>query len=230
MKYDILLLDADETLMDFPDAEHQALVRTFDEHGLSFDEQVDQLYQSINQGLWRQLERGEITKDQLLAARFARLFEALHIEGIDSDEFNRKYLYNLGFGSRTMPDALETCRALHQLGCRLYVLTNGVSATQRRRLGASGLMPYLSDIFVSEEAGQPKPALAYFQYVFERIPEFEPSRALMVGDSLSSDMEGARRAGLDACWFNAKGLINEKGIPIRYEIAALPELIGIVEG
>ena len=119
MKYDILLLDADETLMDFPDAEHQALVRTFGEHGLSFDEQVDQLYQSINQGLWRQLERGEITKDELLAARFARLFEALHIEGIDSDEFNRKYLYNLGFGSRTMPDALETCRALHQLGCRL---------------------------------------------------------------------------------------------------------------
>ena len=158
------------------------------------------------------------------------IFERMHIEGIDSDEFNRKYLYNLGFGSRTMPDALETCRALHQLGCRLYVLTNGVSATQRRRLGASGLMPYLSDIFVSEEAGQPKPALAYFQYVFERIPEFEPSRALMVGDSLSSDMEGARRAGLDACWFNAKGLANGQNIPIRYEIAALPELIGIVEG
>ena len=230
MQYDILLLDADETLMDFPDAEHQALVRTFHDHGLAFDGQVDAQYQSINQGLWRKLERGEISKDQLLATRFAQLFEELGVTGIDSDDFNREYLYNLGFGSRTMPCAVEICRALHERGCRLYVLTNGVSATQRRRLGASGLMPYLSGIFVSEEAGQPKPALAYFEYVFARIPDFEASRALMVGDSLSSDIEGARRAGLDACWFNAKGLVNEKKIPVRYEITELSELIGIVEG
>ena len=130
MKYDILLIDADETLMDFPDAEHQALIRTFQAHNLPFSDEIDQLYQSINQNLWREFEQNKITRQQLLATRFAKLFEALHID-LDSDAFNTEYLFNLGFGGKTLPHALDTCKQLHEMGCRLYILTNGVGATQR---------------------------------------------------------------------------------------------------
>ena len=147
MRYDILLLDADETLMDFPAAERQALRRTFADHGLTFTQATDDLYQQINQSLWRQFERGEITRPQLLATRFAKLFEELATPGIDTDAFNREYLHNLGYGTQPLPHALELCQALSALGCRLYILTNGLSGPQRRRLAGSGLTPYLSDIF-----------------------------------------------------------------------------------
>ena len=184
MKYDILLIDADETLMDFPAAEHQALIRTFQAHNLPFSDEIDQLYQSINQNLWREFEQNKITCQQLLTTRFAKLFEALHID-LDSDAFNTEYLFNLGFGDKTLPHALDTCKQLHKMGCRLYILTNGVGATQRRRIQASGLSPFLTDIFVSEESGFQKPMKEFFDYVFARIPDFDKTRALMIGDSLA---------------------------------------------
>ncbi|MCI6349175.1 MAG: YjjG family noncanonical pyrimidine nucleotidase [Negativibacillus massiliensis] len=228
MKYDILLIDADETLMDFPDAEHQALIRTFQAHNLPFSDETDQLYQSINQNLWREFEQNKITRQQLLATRFAKLFEALHID-LDSDAFNTEYLFNLGFGGKTLPHALDTCKQLHEMGCRLYILTNGVGATQRRRIQASGLSPFLTDIFVSEESGFQKPMKEFFDYVFARIPDFDKTRALMIGDSLSSDMEGARRAGVDACWFNPQHKPRPQDIPIHYDIDSLPRLLQIVQ-
>ena len=162
-----------------------------------------------------------------------RSFEELAVPGIDTDAFNREYLHNLGYGTQPLPHALELCQALSALGCRLYILTNGLSGPQRRRLAGSGLTPYLSDIFVSEETGFQKPRKEFYDYVFARIPDFAKSRALMVGDSLSSDMEGARNAGVDACWYNPKGktappdLLAPAG-PIRYEIRELMELVEIL--
>ena len=114
-------LDADETLMDFPDAEHQALVRTFEDHHLTLTPSIDQLYQQINSGLWKQFEQQLITRKQLLSTRFAQLFDTLGITGIDSENFNREYLFNLGYGSKTMPYAQECCQQLYQAGCRLYI-------------------------------------------------------------------------------------------------------------
>lgn len=228
MKYDIILLDADETLMDFPDAEHQALVRTFEDHHLTLTPSIDQLYQQINSGLWKQFEQQLITRKQLLSTRFAQLFDTLGITGIDSENFNREYLFNLGYGSKTMPYAQECCQQLYQAGCRLYILTNGVAATQRRRLDASGLMPYFSGVFVSEESGYQKPLKEYFDYVFARIPDFDRQRALMVGDSLSSDIEGARRAGVDACWLNLHDKQPPEGLPIRFTISSLRQLPDII--
>lgn len=233
MHYDTLLLDADETLMDFPAAERQALQRTFMQHGMHFTDQTDAAYQQINQQLWRQFERGEITRPQLLATRFAALFAQLRVSGIDTDAFNREYLFNLGYGTQLMPHALPVCQTLYHRGYRLYILTNGVSAPQRRRIGGSGLQPYLSGIFVSEESGYQKPLREFYDYVFAQIPNFHPETALMVGDSLSSDMEGARRAGVDACWLNQKGQSAPQDLlfpagPIRYEIHSLPELLEIL--
>lgn len=230
MKYQTVLLDADNTLMDFADAEHQALVRTFLEHNIHFDESIKQHYQSINQNLWKQFEQNKISKENLLASRFALLFNQLKISGIDAVNFNRKYLFNLGFGNKTMPHAQETCHLLHQMGCRLYILTNGVADTQYQRLSSSSIYPYLSDIFVSEDVGFQKPRKEFFDYVFSHIPHFISEKALMVGDSISSDMQGAANVGIDRCWFN----FESKPLPdfphIHYTITSLLELPDIVLG
>ena len=225
MKYTTIFFDAYQTLMDFEDAEHQALERTFAEYHLSLNEEIHQLYQQINQSLWNAFEKNLIQKQQLLRERFGQLFQKLHIENIDPSVFNHHYLYNLGFGSKTLPGAVEVCRKLYNMGLKLYILTNGVSKTQRRRLSASGLLPYVQDVFVSEEAGFQKPLKGYFDYVFARIPDFDAGKTLMVGDSLTSDILGANQAGLDSCWFNPQKKPRPQSPHIDFEISSLEEIL-----
>ena len=126
-----------------------------------------------------------------------------------------------------MEGALEVCRTLSQ-SRRLYILTNGVARTQQARLEASGLLPYLRRVFVSEEAGAQKPNGAFFRYVFQRIPDFRPDRALMVGDSLVSDMKGGHDAGVDTCWYNPKGLPVPQDGTVTWSIGRLEELLALV--
>lgn len=227
-RYPIVLLDADGTLLDFEDAETQALRRTFQDHGLTLTEELDARYQCINKGLWAEFEQGLIDKQTLLDSRFTRLFAEFGIQE-DGVAFNREYLYNLGYGSKLLPQALELCQTLSPF-CRLYILTNGVSDTQRRRLEASGLMPYLSGRFVSEDAGYQKPLPGFFDYTFARIPDFDPNQAVMVGDSLTSDMQGAANAGIPGCWFAPGGQTDTRGVLVRWRITQLLDLVPLVWG
>lgn len=228
MKYSILLLDADETLLDFKMAEAHALEETFRHYSLLYNEEIHALYHTINHQLWRDFEDGRITKDQILAQRFRKLFARLGIED-ELSGFEEEYQRALGRGGFVLPQALEVCQELSR-DCRLYILTNGVEATQESRLDLSGLRPYLSGVFVSETTGYQKPQKEYFDYVFSRIPGFDRSQALMVGDSLNSDMKGGEGAGLATCWYNPAHLPNEAGVRIDYEIHDLRELAKIVKG
>lgn len=228
LKYSIILLDADNTVMDFNDAEHQALIKVFADYHLTLTPRIEQIYQTVNQNLWKEFEQNKISKQQLLSSRFALLFEHLGIIGIDSVKFNRQYLLHLGEGNKPMPQAQDVCRRLCEMGCRLYILTNGVSRAQHSRLSSSALAPYLSDIFVSEDAGFQKPRKEYFDYVFARIPHFDSKKALMVGDSLSSDMRGALAAGLDRCWFNPSHQPLPNDLSLTYVISSLTQLLEIV--
>lgn len=226
MTYKTILFDADMTLFDFKKAEDQALERTLMAHGYPCSPQVKELYITINEALWRSFERGEITKEALLATRFARLFQGPNIpdDGID---FNREYLENLGDGAFLTDGALELCQTLAR-SARLYIITNGVTHTQKKRLRLSELAPYIQGIFVSEETGSQKPFLPYFQYVAEHIPDWDPATTLVVGDSLTSDIQGAINAGLDCCWFNPQGLPYTLATPCTCQISRLSQLVPLV--
>ncbi len=228
MRYHTILFDADGTLLDFKNAEETALKKTFADHGFPFDEQTNHLYQQINHGLWGQFERGEIEKSVISTTRFTRLFQALGIAA-DGVAFNTEYLYNLGDGSKVLPGAKELCAALAP-HCRLYIVTNGISKTQYRRLGGSVIQPYMSDIFVSEDTGSQKPLKAYFDYVFERIPGLDLKKTVIVGDSLTSDIQGGINAGIDTCWYNPSHAENAEQIPVTWEIDDLLDFIEIAEG
>lgn len=143
--------------------------------------------------------------------------------------FEEEYQQALGQGGFLLPQAMEVCRRLSR-DCRLYILTNGVEATQESRLTRSGLRPYLSGVFVSETTGYQKPQREYFEYVFSHIPRFDKNRALMVGDSLTSDMKGGEGAGLATCWYNAAHAPNNANVKIDYEIDDLRQLYDIVSG
>lgn len=227
-KYDFLLLDADETLFDFPRAEREALCDALSATGIAPNEEMIATYSKINDGFWKMLERGEIGKSELRVARFAAFCRHY---GFDTDvaRLAKGYTDALATKGYLIPRALEVCRTLSAC-CKLYIITNGIASVQRGRFEPSPLRAFVQAIFISEEIGAEKPHPAYFEAVAAQIPDFDRKKALIVGDSLSSDMRGGVNAGIDTCWFNPKGKKALDDLAITYEIHALEELIPLVLG
>lgn len=222
MIYKTLLFDADDTLLDFHKTEEAALASAFAACQIPLTPQVKALYHEINQNLWKRFERGEIDRNTVVYTRFQKLFDALGIQA-DGRAFEDDYQARLGEGAFLIDGALEVYCELSKT-CDLYIVTNGVSKTQRSRLSASGLLPYTKGVFISEDAGCQKPMKEFFDYVFSHIPGIDPSRAMIIGDSLTSDIRGGNHAGIDTCWYNPKGLSNNAGCTVTYEIRQLSEL------
>lgn len=228
MPYTTLLFDIDDTLLDFKVAEHYAISTLMTELSVEASDANIQNYSRINQGYWEEFEKGLLAKDVLIAKRFETFF-ALHeltVNGSDMDVKFRSYLeqsHHLIAGTMPLMEALKP-------KYNLYATTNGVARTQQRRIKDSGLIQYFNDIFVSEETGYQKPTKEYFDYVFVRIPDFNATETLIIGDSLTSDILGGMNAGIDTCWFNPHKLPNPfTHIKPTYEIAALDELKVLLE-
>ena len=226
MPYPYLLFDADNTLFDFDQAERNAHLLLCRAHGLAFSEEGYQLYHKCNADLWRDFDRGLCTKEYLLVERFRR-YLAITGEHADPEALNRDHLRALGEGAMLLPGAEELCRVLSR-DHRLYLLTNAVASVQKTRFANSAIAPYFQGVFISEEVGVGKPDSAYFDYVFHAVPGLARDNALVIGDSLTSDIQGANNAGLPCCWFNPKGQPRPQGLRIDYEIRALEELYAIV--
>ena len=226
MPYPYLLFDADNTLFDFDQAERNAHLLLCRAHGLAFSEEGYQLYHKCNADLWRDFDRGLCTKEYLLVERFRR-YLAITGERADPEALNRDHLRALGEGAMLLPGAEELCRVLSK-DHRLYLLTNAVASVQKTRFTNSAIAPYFQGVFISEEVGAGKPDPAYFDYVFHAVPGLARDNALVIGDSLTSDIQGANNAGLPCCWFNPKGQPRPQGLRIDYEIRALEELYAIV--
>lgn len=216
-RYDVVLLDADNTLFDFDAAERTALRRALEERGYPADGDTVARYLSINTALWAAFDRGEVSQPFLVVERFRRLVSELG-GGHDPEAFNRDYLTYLGQDSQLLPGAEALCRDLSRC-CRLALATNGVARVQHARLAASPLTQYLSGVFISEELGCQKPQAAFFDRSLETMGVADRSRAVMVGDGLNSDIKGGQNAGLDTIWYNPKGLPPSPGISPTYTVA-----------
>ena len=225
-RYTYLLLDADETLFDFEQASAAAFRALCGEYGLPYSPERREVYQDISEGLWARLNRGEVTKEFLVVERFRVFLEWLGVSG-DPAECNRIYLDHLGRSTALLPHAEEVCRELSR-SHRLYIVTNAVASVQRSRLAASPIAPYIQGAFISEEAGAAKPAKAYYEYIFSRLPDLTAENCLTVGDALESDIRGANNAGLPCCWFNPAGKPRPGDLRIDYEIRDLRQLFDIV--
>ncbi|WP_100403855.1 YjjG family noncanonical pyrimidine nucleotidase [Bacillus sp. FJAT-42315] len=226
-KYQTLLFDVDDTLLDFRAAEDLALRLLFEDQDIPLTAEIEAHYKQINQDLWRAFEEGKITRDDVLNTRFSVLFEAYgqEVDGIVLDNKYRSYLEK---GHQLIDGAFELITNL-QYQYDLYIVTNGVSKTQYKRLRDSGLYPLFKGIFVSENTGYQKPMKEYFDYVFARIPNFSVDQALIIGDSLSADIKGGQLAGIDTCWFNPNMKSNDTDIVSTYEIQQLDELYRVLK-
>jgi 2-haloacid dehalogenase len=226
ISYPYLLLDADNTLFDFDAGNRNAFRAVCMAQHIPDTDEHFALYESCNNALWQAFDRGEVTKDFLVVERFRRFLGKLGLER-DAQACNHTHLTTLGQNHALLPYAEEVCRTLSQ-HCKLYIVTNAVAAVQKSRLAASAVYPYIEDAFISEEAGASKPSLAYFNYVFGRVPALTRENCLLVGDSLSSDIRGANNAALPCCWYNPKRVARPDDLRIDYEITDLRQLYAIV--
>ena len=220
--FDILLLDLDDTILDFHMQEKVAIEKTLAGAGIDPTPENCELYSRINDSFWKRLEKGEVTRQQILYGRFRELFCQLGIEK-DSTETALAYMGNLSEGHYFLPGAREAVVSLSKR-YRLFLVSNGTTCVQEKRLASAGIVPYFEGVFISQNIGVNKPAKGFFDYCFAHIPGFDPARALIVGDSLSSDILGGINAGIATCWVNPK---HKQADPERtpdYEIESITQL------
>ena len=222
-----LFIDLDDTILDFHKAERHALMNTLRHFSLEPTEDTIALYLQINQDHWHRLERGEMTRKQVNEGRFTTLFEQFGKQ-VDGQVCAAYYLSQLALTHDYLPGAEAAVQALAKK-YRIFIASNGNSAVQTPRMANSGLNAYVEKAFISEALGANKPSKTYFDLCFAQIPGFDPSKAIMVGDSLTSDIQGGINAGIPTCWFNPTGKANTSGIVPHYEINALSQLEALLE-
>ena len=228
MGYRFALFDADNTLLDFTAAEDHAIKDCLSARGLPTDGETISLYSAINDGHWKRLELGLTTRDRLRVDRFADFFREIGYGG-DPAVMADDYVEALSRQTQLMDGALELITSLHG-HCGLYIVTNGITSVQTRRFGGCPLAKYFDACFISEQMGCAKPEKRFFDQVAAAIPDFTSRDALVIGDSLSSDIQGGINAGLDTCWFNPEGKSAPSDMRITHTVRRLSELKTILLG
>ncbi len=226
--YKYLLWDIDGTILDFLASERYAIRALFKRYRLGeCDDDTIALYSRLNVKYWGILERNEMTKPEILVCRFREFFELIGKDPFIAESFNRDYQLALGDHIEFVPHAKEVLE--HQKG--RYVLaavTNGTKIAQEKKLRLSGLDRIFEHIFISEDVGIEKPNVEFFDHVFSKLGVTDRSEALIIGDSLTSDMRGGENVGIDTCWYNPRGAENSTGVKTTYVISSLDELYDIL--
>ena len=221
-----LLFDADGTLFDYDKAEAMALQKTFESFGFPYQAEYTQIYRQINDQFWQAFERGEVTQVDLRTKRFSALFEIIQID-IDPTFFSASYLRNLGQGDYLLDGTEETLAVLYgKVG--LMLITNGLKEVQRSRLAKSTITHYFADVIISDEVGSAKPDARIFEVAFEKMGNPDKQDVLIIGDSLTSDIQGGNRFGIYTCWFNPNRRPRDQDVIIHFEIRHLSELLPVI--
>ncbi|MBE6651386.1 MAG: noncanonical pyrimidine nucleotidase, YjjG family [Ruminococcaceae bacterium] len=226
--YKYILWDVDGTVLDFLASESYAIRFLFKKYNIGeCSDEMLKMYSAINVKYWQKLERGELTKEEILIGRFREFFDIIGVDTSIAESFNRDYQVTLGDHIEFVEGAKEVL--LSQKGkYTIAAVTNGTKIAQEKKLRLSGLDKIFDAIFISENIGVEKPNKEFFDYVFEKLGITDKKEALLIGDSLTSDMKGGFIAGIDTCWFNPKHTPNLSEIPITYEIDSLGKLVTIV--
>ena len=225
-RYDNVLFDADDTLLDFKRSEKSAIAEALGSFGLSYDESVLLEYSAINQSFWKLLELGKIEKSKLKHERFRAFCERFKYD-VPYVQLAERYMECLSTKSYLIDGAKEICERLSG-ECKLYIITNGIESIQRPRFSASGLEKYFSGVFISDLMGYEKPDIRFFENMEKTIGGIDKKRTLIVGDSLSSDMKGGLLFGVDTCLFNPRGKDYPEELNIKYSVSSLDLIENIV--
>ena len=224
LKYKYLLFDLDHTLLDFDAAEDIALSQLLKEEGVEDIQAYKDYYVPMNKSLWKDLEQKKITKAELINTRFAKLFVHFGIEK-DGAYLAERYQFFLSKQGQTFLGVEDLLKKLISKGYELYAATNGITYIQTGRLEQSGIAPFFKEIFISEQLHTQKPDAEFYEKIGTRIPNFDKNQTLMIGDSLSADIQGGNNAGIDTIWYNPHHLKNKTQAQPTYEVHSYKDLL-----
>ena len=227
-RYEYLLFDIDNTLMDFTTGEKTALFQTMEELRVSISEADYQIYLEINRAAWACFEAGELDSTGVQRVRFEHFAAYLGRDVAQGMGMNARYIENLGQQAILLEGATDLLERLSRR-YQLAVATNGLSLVQRARLVKSDILPLFSGIFISQEMGVQKPDKAYFEAIFAFYGDSAREKYLMIGDSLSADILGGINAGIDTCWYRPAGAALHGGIVPTYTIDGYADLLALLE-
>jgi 2-haloacid dehalogenase len=226
-RYKHILIDLDDTLIDFATVERQTFFATLKHFGLASSEQAYSHYKVINSELWSAYERSKVSQSDVFLLRWQRFFQMFEKETPSAD-VNQFYLNHIARHPILFPGASEFCRQL-AVAHKLVIVTNGDARTQRLKIENSGLGPYIEALVISDDVGAAKPDSRIFAEALRTVNATEKSGALMIGDSVRADIVGAADFGIDACWFNPRKLSPPAGIAIPFTAHTYDEILHWME-
>jgi len=226
-KYEWLLFDVDNTLLDFTKASKESLYKTFEDHDMTLTEEIYKIYKTENAKVWISFENKEIDTAQLKKIRFAGFFDVMGIQDLDPFDFNTAYVENLVAVSEVYEGANELIKKLSSQ-YKVSIITNGLKEAQRPRLERVGMINMYDSIVVSDEIGVAKPDVKFFEHTYTTIPNPpEKSKILVIGDNLMSDILGGQNFGVDTCWINHKKENTSSIIP-TYSIGSVFDIESVL--
>ena len=228
MSYKFLLFDLDHTLLDFDAAEDIALTHLLKEEGVEEIQVYKDYYVPMNKALWKDLEQKKISKQELVNTRFSRLFAHFGVEK-DGAYLAERYQFFLSKQGQIFPGVEDLLKNLIHQGYELYAATNGITTIQAGRLEQSGIATFFKEIFISEQLHTQKPDAAFYEKIGARISNFDKKYALMIGDSLSADIQGGNNAGIDTIWYNPHHLENKSLAQPTYEVDSYQALLELLD-
>ena len=228
MTYKFLLFDLDHTLLDFDTAEDVALTQLLKEEGVEDIQAYKDYYIPMNKALWKDLELNKIRKQELVNTRFSKLFSHFGIEK-DGVYLAERYQFYLAQQGQVFSGAMELLDSLIDRSYELYAATNGITTIQTGRMAQSGLAPYFNQVFISEQLQTQKPDALFYEKIGQQIAGFSKEKTLMIGDSLTADIQGGNNAGIDTVWYNPHHLENKTQAQPTYEVDSYQALLELLD-
>ena len=228
MTYKFLLFDLDHTLLDFDAAEDVALTQLLKEEGVTDIQAYKDYYVPMNKSLWKDLEEKKITKQELVNTRFSKMFSHFGIEK-DGVYLAERYQFYLAQQGQVFSGAMELLDSLIDRGYELYAATNGITTIQTGRMAQSGLAPYFNQVFISEQLQTQKPDALFYEKIGQQIDGYSKEKTLMIGDSLTADIQGGNNAGIDTIWYNPHHLENNTQAQLTYEVDSYQDLLDCLD-
>ena len=219
MRFTTIIFDLDHTLLDSDSSEQLAFTQALTSIGIDAPEQHLPTYQTINMALWKRVELGELSPNDVKVERFAQLLAALDIDS-NPNELGSRYLEGLGDNGELYPQAQPLLGTLaeHRLG----LVTNGIGSVQRRRLERLDLDRHFSGVAISGEVGVSKPDPSIFSHL--NFADWVPNETVIIGDSLSSDIAAGLNANIATCWYNPSSTSNLGPIIPTIEVQQLSDV------
>lgn len=217
-----VLLDVDNTLLDFDACARSSIAQAAQELALSLPAETFPVFRRINDRLWGQIEQGALSRAELLDIRWNLIFQELGVTA-DGPAFERFFVRYLASSAELVPGAvqlLEYLRGKYIIG----IASNAPYGQQVRRLKLAGLYPFVQHLFISEQIGHSKPKAEFFRACCQALEPIQPYQIMMIGDSLQADIAGAAAYGLKTCWFRHDHGANAENVQADYTVDALESI------